>query len=75
MQQAIYTNTTIAKSSGLPGHGTGESIFSELSDEQSAPRFQKLRLLVSVAANVLGGVIVLSGMLMLPQLLVSLLGS
>lgn len=72
MQQAIYTNTHIAKPSAVSGHGTG--VYLETRQGQTQGRcFSKLRITMSVAGNVLGGAILLSGMLMLPQLVVSLL--
>jgi|GEM_PF-2657945 len=72
MQQAIYTNTHIAKPSVVSGHGTG--VYLETRQGQfQGQRFSKLRITMSVAGNVLGGAILLSGMLMLPQLVVSLL--
>lgn len=79
MQQAIYTNAhnnTPGNSPGnmhaVPGHGTG-STFDADGTEPQERRFKKLRLVFSVAGNVLGGTLLLSGMLMLPQLFVSLL--
>ena len=71
----------------MPGHGTGvlfKALGNEsqddayeddscLQNEPQEPRFEKLRLTLSVAGNVVGGALLLSGMLMLPQLLVSLL--
>lgn len=72
MQQAIYTNAHITKPSAVSGHGTG--VYQETEECQpQAQRFQKLRITLSVLGNVLGGTILLSGMLMLPQLVVSLL--
>ena len=72
MQQAIYTNTHIAKSSAIRGHGTGNCLETNAADPE-IQRFGKLRLALSVLGNVVGGAVLLSGMLMLPQLLVSLL--
>ena len=74
MQQAIYTNAHIAASSPNPGHGTGYSD-NPGGNPVGVQRFKKLRLLLSVVGNVLGGAILLSGMLMLPQLFVSLLAN
>lgn len=78
MQQAIYTNTHTnthtAKPSAIPGHGTGVYLASN-EDPPQTQRFRKLRLTLSVLGNVLGGAVLLSGMLMLPQLVVSLLVS
>ena len=80
MQQAIYTNTHVAKPSTIPGlsaisgHGTGNCLESNETGSEFR-RFRKLRLALSVLGNVVGGTVLLSGMLMLPQLLVSLLVS
>lgn len=57
----------------LPGHST-DPTFDAAGIEPQAKRCEKLRLVFSVAGNVLGGALLLSGMLMLPQLFVSLLG-
>lgn len=42
-------------------------------NETPTVRFKHARLLMSVLGNVLGGAILLSGMLMMPELIVSLL--
>lgn len=76
MQQAIYTNTHTNthnfKSAAVSGHGTGAYLGST-EDPPQIPRFKKLRLVLSVLGNVLGGTVLLSGMLILPQLVVCLL--
>jgi hypothetical protein len=78
MQQAIYTNvqpyTNVqANTHALSGHRIDETGETSATESQ-VKRFEKLRLVFCVLGNVLGGALLLSGMLMLPQLLVSLLG-
>ena len=60
MQQAIYTSAHIESHSSQSGQAT-------------SVRFGRARLVLSVVGNVLGGAILLSGMLFLPELMVSLL--
>ena len=71
MQQAIYTNVAVS-THALSGHGS-EVTNNTSHGEPQIRRFEKLRMVFSVAGNVLGGALLLSGMLMLPQLFVSLL--
>ncbi len=84
-----YTNTHIVNSHGVPGHGTGTKQepyqdISEFSQPQNSSSEKtgseeassgKLRLTLAVMGNVLGGAVLLSGMLALPQLLVGLLAN
>ena len=72
MQQAIYINTPVARPSAISAHGTGICLETNAADSEMQ-RFGKSRLVISVLGNVVGGAALLSGMLLLPQLLLSLL--
>jgi len=57
----------------LPGHGTGlqyQAANDDCYDDENNP----VRLVLSVAGNVIGGTLLLTGLLLLPQIVAVMLG-
>ena len=77
MQRAIFQQVTPIQFQSqatrvLPGHGTGvqeQAVNDDSYDDENSP----LRMVFSVLANVIGGVLLLSGMLLLPHVLAGIL--
>ncbi len=77
MQRAIFQQTNITHIQTqatrlLPGHGTGvenRAINDEIYHDESS----SLMVVLSVLANVVGGVLLLCGMFVLPHIVMSLL--
>lgn len=78
MQHALFQQTEVSgihtqASRELPGHGTGvqeQATNDDVYHDENTP----LRMVFSVIANVIGGVLLLSGMFALPHLVAGILG-
>ena len=78
MQRAISPRSTVKQfqtqaTRVLPGHGTavdGAASNDDIYHDQNTP----LGMVLSVLANVIGGILLLSGMFFLPQLIAEILG-
>jgi len=76
MQRAVFQQATITQiqtraTRVLPGHGAGvedQAINDEIYRDKNSP----LRLVFSVLANVIGGILLLSGMFVLPHIVAGL---
>ena len=72
-QKAEITQVQSQASRVLPGHGTGvqeQAINDDVYHDESSP----VRMVFSVLGNVIGGVLLLSGMFVLPHLVAGILG-
>ena len=72
-QKADITQIQSQASRVLPGHGTGvqeQAINDDVYHDESSP----VRMVFSVLGNVIGGVLLLSGMFVLPHLVAGILG-
>jgi len=70
-QQATITHLQTQATRQLPGHGTGvedHAINDEIYHDENSP----LWLVFSVLANVIGGILLLSGMFVLPHIVADL---
>lgn len=57
----------------MPGHGTGLQC-QAANDDCYVDENNRVRLVISVAGNVIGGTILLTGLLLLPQIVAVMLG-
>jgi len=78
MQRAIFKQVTPIQFQSqatrvVPGHGTGVQQ-QAVNDDVYHLESSLLRVVVSVAANVVGGVLLISGMFILPHVLAGFLG-
>ena len=73
MQQATITPIHLQETQVTPGHGTGIE-GAACNDETYQEENTSLTMMLSVAANLFGGAVLLSGMFVLPHLIGFLLG-
>ena len=78
MQRAIFKEVTPIQFQSqatrvVPGHGTGVQQ-QAVNDDVYQTESSRLRVVVSVAANVVGGGLLISGMFILPHVLAGFLG-
>ena len=72
-QKAEITQVQSQASRVLPGHGTGvqeQAINDDVYHDENSP----VRMVFAVLGNVIGGVLLLSGMFVLPHLVAGILG-
>jgi len=72
-QQADLNQFQAQESGALPGHGTGLQR-QAANDDIYADRSSSLWLVFSVLGNVIGGMLLLYGLLILPQVIGEILG-
>ncbi len=72
MQQATITQSRIQATRTAPGHGTG-AVAGTLEKSPTAGEATVIKLVFSVLANVIGGTLLLSGLLVLPHVIARVL--
>ena len=72
-QQKDFIDTDSRVCRNMPGHGTGLR-YQAANDDCYIDENNPVRMVLSVAGNVIGGTLLLTGLLLLPQIVAVMLG-